>query len=79
MATIQPTDITHSIIAQVTESPPADLSARVIQLARAIDHLPPGVYEITIQKEEIRAADWSVEIVRTEKIQNMTLSRYNPE
>jgi hypothetical protein len=51
-----------------TTKPATDLSPRVVQLARMIDNLPPGVYEISLQKQDVRAQDWSVEIVRTEKI-----------
>jgi hypothetical protein len=53
-------------------SPPADLSPRVVQLARMVDNLPPGKYSITIEKQEIRAQDWRVEISRTEFIVNLS-------
>lgn len=56
----------------------SDLSPRVVQLARMIDRLPPGNYEISLQKQELRAQDWSVEIVRTEKIQTLHLPRQTP-
>lgn len=60
--------------------PPAtDLSPRVVQLARMIDRLPPGNYEISIEKQDLRAQDWAVEIVRTERISSIHLSRYLPE
>ena len=59
--------------------PVTDLSPRVVQLARMIDNLPSGVFEITIQKGEVRAQDWKVEIVRTEKISSVNLSKYNFE
>ena len=52
--------------------PPADLSPRVVQLARMVDNLPPGKYSITIEKQEIRAQDWRVEIARTETIVNLS-------
>jgi hypothetical protein len=55
--------------------PPADLSPRVVQLARMIERLPPGSYDISIQKQDLRAQDWKVEIVRTEKIASVDLSR----
>ena len=51
-----------------------DLSPHVVQLSRMIDRLPPGTYEITLRKEEFRQKDWSVEIVRTEKIVGISLS-----
>ena len=56
-----------------------DLSARVVQLARMIDRLPPGDYDISLQKQDLSAQDWRVEIVRTEKISSVNLSKYNPE
>jgi hypothetical protein len=59
--------------------PVSDLSSRVVQLARMIERLPPGNYEISLQKQELRAQDWSVEIVRTEKISSISLPKYNPE
>ena len=62
--------------------PAADLSPRVVELAQFIDRLPPGTFEITIQKSDIRAQDWHVEIVRTEKLQSFKLSKlsgYKPE
>jgi hypothetical protein len=46
----------------------SDLSSHVVQLARMIDRLTPGTYEITLQKQDLRQQDWSVEIVRTEQI-----------
>ena len=57
---------------------PADLSPRVVQLARMLDRLPPGNYEISLQKQELRAQDWNVEIVRTEKIATVQLPKFNP-
>lgn len=61
--------------------PITDLSARVVQLARAIDRLPPGKYEIEVEKPDVRAQDWDVKIVRTEQIQHLTLPKniYRPE
>jgi hypothetical protein len=59
--------------------PVTDLSARVVQLARMIDRLPPGNYDISLQKQDLNAQAWSVEIVRTEKIANVSLPKYNPE
>ena len=63
---------------QVTK-PVNDLSPRVVRLAQLIDRLPPGNYEISLQKQEIHAQDWSVEIVRTEKIFADNPPKYNPE
>ena len=61
-----------------TSQPPSDLSPRVVQLARMIERLPPGNYEISLQKQELRAQDWNIEIVRTEKISTVNLSRQTP-
>ncbi len=64
---------------QPQPKPINDLSPRVVQLARMIDRLPPGNYEISLQKQDLRAQDWSVEIVRTDKISSTNLSKYSPE
>ena len=64
---------------QAQPTPITDLSPRVVQLARAIDRLPAGAFEIKIHKYEIRAQDWDIEIVRTERLQHFTISKYNPE
>ena len=60
-------------------APVTDLSPRVVQLARAIDRLPAGTFEITIHKDDIRSRDWNIEIVRIERLQHFTISKYNPE
>lgn len=60
-------------------NPRTGLSPHVVQLARMLDRLPPGNYEISLQKQEIRTHDWNVEIVRTEKIATAQLPKYNPE
>jgi hypothetical protein len=41
--------------------PPADLSPRIVQLARQIDHLPAGQYTIALVKAPAPQA-WRVEI-----------------
>ena len=69
----------NDLIPISSPKPVTDLSPRVVQLARMIERLPPGNYEISLSKQELRAQDWSVEIVRTEPIQKITLSRYQPE
>jgi hypothetical protein len=58
--------------------PSSDLSPRVVQLARMIERLPPGTYEISLQKQELSAQAWNVEIVRTERISSVNLSKHNP-
>jgi len=69
-------------ISDLPAAPPpravTDLSPRMVQLAREIERLPPGNYEISLQKQELRAQDWSVEIVRTEMILTTKLSRHSP-
>jgi len=66
-------------LSTTTPKPVTDLSPRVVQLARMIERLPPGCYEISLEKQELSAQDWSVEIVRTERISSANLPRYNPE
>ena len=56
-----------------------DVSARVAELMRKIDRLPPGNYELSIAKPEIRALDWTINIKRLERIESFRLSRYLPE
>lgn len=59
--------------------PPADVSARALSIARAIDRLAPGhIYNLEISKPDTLALDWRVEIVREERIQVLKLS-YLPE
>lgn len=53
---------------------PTDLSPHVIQLARTIDRLPPGQYEIKIEKQDLRQQDWSFQISRTEIVSSGNLS-----
>lgn len=56
-----------------------DVSARVQELMRKIDRLPAGTYELTIAKPEIRALDWTIDIVRVERIERLQLSKYMAE
>jgi hypothetical protein len=44
-------------------APPADLSPRIIPLARKIDHLSPGTYVITLEKRPAPQA-WNVNILQ---------------
>lgn len=54
----------------------SDISERARSLAREVDRLPAGFnYVLHIVKDEVEAIDWRVEIVRTELIRRMTLSR----
>ena len=56
-----------------------DVSPRVQELMRKIDRLPAGTYELTLAKGDVRSMDWHVEIVRLEKIETFSLSKYQPE
>lgn len=56
-----------------------DVSMRVQELMRKIDRLPPGTYELTITKGEIRAMPWDVNISRLERIETLRLSKYLPK
>lgn len=51
-----------------------DISHRAHTLARIIDRLSEGTYEITIVKDSIHAAEWRIEIVRIELIHRVSLS-----
>jgi hypothetical protein len=55
--------------------PVTDLSPRVVSLARQLDRLPPGEYTIKLDKPDLKAQPWEVNIVRTEKIIDMFLDR----
>ena len=57
---------------------PQDVSPRVHELMQRIDRLPAGTFEITITKPDVRAAEWQIEIVRTEPISRFALSKYVP-
>jgi hypothetical protein len=54
---------------------PADLSQRVISLAREIDRLPPGEYSILVIKPDLPALSWHVVLVRQECVRTMELPR----
>lgn len=56
-----------------------DVSARVKELVRRIDRLPAGTYELTFTKQDVRAMDWRVDVVRVERIESFSLSKYQPE
>lgn len=57
------------------------VSERAIQIARIVDRLRPGTYTIRLIKDDLRAVDWKIEIIKTELIQKMALSKsgYVPE
>lgn len=69
------TDTENSIeLSQVSS-----VSQRALSIAMAIDRLPVGYeYNLHIEKPEIRALEWRVEIVREERLQIMRLT-YRPE
>ncbi len=59
-----------------------DTSPRVQELMQRIDRLPPGTYQLTIIKNDVRALDWSGEILSIQKIEQFSVSkvgRYQPE
>ena len=61
-----------------------DVSPRVHQLMQRIDRLPPGTYQLTIVKNDVRAIDWSGEIrnVEQDKVERFSVSKagmYRPE
>lgn len=56
-----------------------DVSDRALSIARAVDRLPPGyVYHLEIEKPDIPAMPWLIEIVREDRIQVLKLT-YHPE
>jgi hypothetical protein len=58
---------------------PQDVSDRALSIARAVDRLPAGyVYHLEIQKPDLPAMPWMVEIVREDRIQSLRLT-YHPE
>ncbi len=61
-----------------------DASPRVNELMQRLDRLPPGTYQLTIVKNEVRAMDWTGEILQVEfkKIEQFYVSKsgtYHPE
>jgi hypothetical protein len=63
---------------------PNDTSPRVYQLMQRLDRLPPGTYQLTIVKNDVRAMDWSGEIrnVELDRVERFSVSKsgtYNPE
>lgn len=66
--------VTYTI--PLPHAPVADLSQQVVSLARDLDRLPNGyTYQITIEKPDVQALGWRVEIVREEFIKR----NYQPE
>ena len=58
-------------------APAIDVSHRAHNLARIVDRLSAGTYHVTIIKDDIKGADWNIEIVRSELIQRVSLSNKN--
>jgi hypothetical protein len=59
-----------------------DVSPRVHELMQRLDRLPPGTYQLIIVKDDIRAMDWSGEILNVQKIERFSVSKsgsYNSE
>jgi hypothetical protein len=68
---------------QVTPAP-NDTSPRVHHLMQRLDRLPPGTYQLTIVKNDVRAMDWNGEILNVEldRVERFSVSKsgtYNPE
>lgn len=58
----------HQAGAAAQPKPITDLSANVVSLARMLDRLPPGNYQVLLLKPEYRGQPWRVEIVQTQTI-----------
>jgi len=59
-----------------------DVSPRVHELMQRLDRLPPGTYQLIIIKNEIRAMEWSGEILNVQKIEQFSVTKsggYRPE
>ena len=57
-----------------------DVSPRVHDLMQRLDRLPPGTYQLTIVKNDVRAMDWSGEIAQV--VERFSVSKaggYRPE
>jgi hypothetical protein len=69
-------DTTNPIQTQV-ETALNDVSPRVHELMQRLDRLPPGTYQLTIIKNEVRAADWTGEILQVEfkKVEQFYVSK----
>lgn len=48
--------------------PITDLSPNMVTLARMIDRLPPGNYQVVLLKPEYKGQPWRVEIAQTQTI-----------
>jgi len=60
----------------------SDVSPRVHELMQRLDRLPPGTYQLIIVKNEIRAMEWSGEILNVQKIEQFSVTKtggYRPE
>lgn len=53
----------------------SDASQRAIDLARVIDRLPPGKSVIVIDKPDIRAGEWDVEVFNVHHNRSMRLPK----
>jgi len=71
MDTINPTQQTQAELSF------NDASPRVNELMQRLDRLPPGTYQLTIVKNEVRAMDWTGEILQVEykKIEQFYVSK----
>lgn len=56
----------------------SDLSPRVVQLARIIDRLPAGQFDIRLIKPEDKTTGWRVQVVQPVTIREATLTKQVP-
>ena len=64
---------------ELTIAQTQDVSARVQEIMRRLDRLPAGTYELTITKQDVRAQPWIGSILRVEKIETFSISKYQAE
>lgn len=50
------------------QKPITDLSANVVSLARMLDRLPPGNYQVVLLKPDFKGQPWRVEIIETQTL-----------
>ncbi len=61
------------MVAADTDRSPSDLSAKVVSLARMIDRLPPGEYQLRLYKGDTRREAWELDIHRVEAVRRVEL------
>jgi len=72
---------TKTIELEIKQKPrTVDVSHRAMTLARIVDRLSPGSYNIEVVKDHIESVDWKVTVTREEMVQRVSLAKgYNPE